>query len=125
MSRITKIAESVKKEMGKIIQNEIKDPRLPTMVSITNLKLTNDLKHAKVYVSVLGTEEDKKNAITALVSATGFIKREIGSRVKMRCVPEIHFELDNSIENGMHLTKLIDEVVKDIKGIDENKRYQE
>ena len=123
MSRINKIAESMKNELGIIIQNEIKDPRLPLMVSITNLKLTNDLKHAKIYISVLGTNEDKKNALTALVSATGFIKREIGNRVKMRCVPDMHFELDNSIEDGMHLTKLIDDVVKDIHKDDSEKKY--
>lgn len=113
--RIVRISEEVKKEISSIIQNEIKDPRLPNMVSIIACDVTKDLSHAKVYISVLGNEEEKKNAIKALKSAAGFIRRELGHRVKLRAVPEIHFELDTSIEHGMYINKLLDDTKKDLK----------
>lgn len=113
--RITRISEEVKKEISNIIQNELKDPRLPSLVSIITCEVTKDLGHAKVFVSVLGNEEEKKNAIKALKSAAGFIRRELGHRVKLRAVPEIHFELDTSIEHGMYINKLLDEAKKQFK----------
>ena len=108
-NRIDRISEEIKKEMGSIIQNELKDPRLPQMVSITSLNVTKDLKYAKVYVSVLGSEEDKKNAIDALKSAAGYIRRELGHRIQIRYTPMIQFEIDNSIEHGFHIEKLLKE----------------
>lgn len=111
--RIIRISEEVKKEISNIIQNEIKDPRLPSLVSIIACNVSKDLTHAKVYISVLGDEEEKKNALKALKSAAGFIRRELGQRVQLRCTPEIHFELDNSIEHGIYMNKLLDEVKKD------------
>lgn len=113
--RIVRISEEVKKEISNIIQNEIKDPRLPNMVSIISCNVTKDLKFAKVYVSVLGSDEEKKNAISALKSAAGFIRRELGHRVQLRYTPEIHFELDTSIEHGIYINKLINETAKDNK----------
>jgi len=113
--RITRISEEVKKEISNIIQNEIKDPRLPSLVSIIACNVTKDLSHAKVFISVLGNEEEKKNAIMALKSASGFIRRELGHRVKLRATPEIHFELDTSIEHGMYINKLLDEAKKEYK----------
>lgn len=113
--RIVRISEEVKKEISNIIQNEIKDPRLPSMVSIIACNVTKDLKFAKVYVSVLGNEDEKKNAIKALKSAAGFIRHELGQRVQLRYTPEIHFELDTSIEYGIHINKLLDEAKKDFK----------
>lgn len=106
-NRIDRISEEIKKEMGSIIQNEIKDPRMPNMVSITSLNVTKDLKYAKVFISVFGNEEDKKNALNALKSAAGFIRREIGHRIQIRNTPELHFELDNSIEHGFHIESLL------------------
>ncbi|MHB8066060.1 MAG: 30S ribosome-binding factor RbfA [Ruminiclostridium sp.] len=113
--RITRISEEVKKEISNIIQNEIKDPRLPSLVSIIACNVTKDLSHAKVFISVLGNEEEKKNAIMALKSAAGYIRRELGHRVKLRATPEIHFELDTSIEHGMYINKLLDEAKKEYK----------
>ena len=112
VDRIIRISEEMKKEVSGIIQNELKDPRLPKMISITSLNVTKDLRYAKVYVSVLGNEEEKKNAITALKSAGGFIRREVGQRMQLRYTPEMKFELDNSIEHGVHIIKLINETVK-------------
>lgn len=111
-NRIDRISEEIKKEISNIIQNELKDPRLPQVISITSVNTTKDLRYAKVYVSVLGNEEEKKNAMDALKSASGFIRREIGHRVQLRYTPEVLFELDNSIERGVYLTKLIDDTIK-------------
>jgi ribosome-binding factor A len=107
VGRIDRISEQVKKEVSEIIQNELKDPRLPQMVSVTEAEVTRDLRYAKVYVSVMGTETDKKNALQALKNAAGFVRREIGQRLQLRYTPEILFELDNSIERGVYITKLI------------------
>ncbi len=115
VDRTNRIAEEMKKEISNIILNELKDPRLPSMVSITHVKVTKDLRYAKIYVSVLGDEEQKKNAVIALKSAAGFIRREIGQRIKMRLTPELTFEIDNSIEQGVYLNKLIDDVMKEQK----------
>ncbi len=113
--RITRISEEVKREISNIIQNELKDPRLPSLVSIIDCQVTKDLGHAKVYVSVMGTDEEKKNAIKALKSAAGFIRRELGHKVQLRATPEIHFELDNSIEHGMYINRLLDNAKRDYK----------
>lgn len=107
--RYERISEEIKRELGVIILNGIKDPRLPKMVSVTHVDVTRDLHFAKVYISVYGSEEDKKNALSALKSAAGFIRREIGHRIQLRYTPEFHFENDNSIEQGAYISKLIDE----------------
>ena len=112
VSRTERISEEIKREISAIIQKELKDPRLPDLVSVLSAEVTKDLRYAKVYVSVLGTEEEKKNAMQGLKSAAGFIRREIGHRLQLRYVPELVFELDNSIERGVYITKLIDDTMK-------------
>ena len=107
MDRIDRISEEVSRELSDIIQNHIKDPRLPPFVSVTGVRVAKDLKHAKAFVSVLGTAEQKQGALKALQSAAGFIRHEIGQRVRLRFTPEFHFEIDDSIEHGMHISKLI------------------
>ncbi|HPD00249.1 MAG TPA: 30S ribosome-binding factor RbfA [Acetivibrio sp.] len=109
MDRIARISEEIKREISNIIQNELKDPRLSTLISITYVNVTKDLRYAKVYVSILGNDEEKNSSLEGLRSAAGFIRREIGHRVQLRYTPEIHFELDNSIEKGAYITKLISE----------------
>lgn len=112
MDRTDRVSEEMKKEVSAIIQNELKDPRLPKMISVTTAEVTRDLRYAKIFISVLGDENDKKNAIQGLKSAAGFIRREIGQRLKLRYTPEILFELDNSIERGVYLNKLINETLQ-------------
>jgi len=111
MDRTDRIAEEIKKELSHIIRENIKDPRLPDFASITAVKVTKDLRYAKVYVSIYGDETKKKDAIAALTSAAGFIRREVGQRISLRYTPEIHFKLDESIEQGMHISKLIEETM--------------
>jgi ribosome-binding factor A len=115
MDRTDRISEEMKKEISNIIQNELKDPRLPQMISVIHANVTKDLRYAKIRVSVFGGEEEKKNAISALKSAAGFIRREIGHRMQLRYTPEMQFELDESIERGAYITKLINDTMKDKK----------
>ena len=105
-SRIDRIKEEVKREIAAIIR-ELKDPRISSMTSIVSADVTKDLKYAKVYVSVMGTDEERQNTLKALKSATGFIKREIGHRLDLRCVPHPEFVLDKSIDYGMHINDII------------------
>jgi ribosome-binding factor A len=113
MDRIYRISEEMKKEISSIIQNDLKDPRLPRMISVMSANVTKDLRYAKIYISVLGSEEEKKSALDGLRSAAGFIRREIGHKMQLRYTPEMQFELDNSIERGVYITKLINETVKE------------
>jgi ribosome-binding factor A len=113
MDRTNRISEEMKKEVSSIIQNDVKDPRLPNIVSVMSANVTKDLRYAKIYISVLGSDEDKKNALSALKSAAGFIRREVGHRMQLRYTPEMLFELDNSIERGVYISKLINETMKE------------
>lgn len=97
--------------MADIIQNEIKDPRLPPLVSVVEVRASRDLSHAHLYISVLGDEQARKDCEAALRSASGFIRRELTSRVRLRVAPELHFVFDDSIERGVRMTKLIDETI--------------
>lgn len=106
MARIDKINEEVRREIAGVIR-ELKDARIPMMTSVVAVNVTNDLRYAKVYVSVMGTEEEQKKAIEGLKSAAGFIRREMGRRVDLRYTPEFIFELDHSIEHGAHIDALL------------------
>lgn len=110
--RIYRISEEIKREISNIIQNDLKDPRLPEFVSVLSVDTTRDLRYAKIYVSVFGNDEEKKKAMEGLKNAAGFIRREIGQRIKLRYTPELLFELDNSIEYGIYINKLINETIK-------------
>ena len=106
-----RINEEVKREVSNIIQNEIKDPRLTAMVSVTDVKVTRDLRYAKVFVSIFGkNDEEKNNTFVALKNASGYIRKEIGQRINLRYNPQIIFELDDSINYGMHIDELIQRV---------------
>jgi ribosome-binding factor A len=116
MDRTDRISEEMKREISFIIHNELKDPRLAKMISVTGVDVTRDLRYAKVYVSILGDENDKNSAIRGLKSAAGFIRRGIGRRIQLRYTPEIVFELDNSIERGVYINKLINETLQENRG---------
>lgn len=112
MQRSDRVGDEIRKVVADLIQNHIKDPRLPAMVSVVEVRASRDLSHAHIYISVLGTEEEKKNCEAALKSASGFIRRELSARVRLRVAPELHFVVDDSIERGIRMSKLIDETVK-------------
>lgn len=116
--RTKRIEKELQKEISAILATEIKDPRIDSLVSITDIDLTNDLEQAKVYVSSLGDEDKKEEILEGLRNASGFIKRELGIRLKLRNIPELIFKIDNSIERGIYMDNLISKVIKE----DEEKR---
>ena len=105
----------VQRELSEIIRLEIKDPRIHPMTTVVAVSVTPVLKFCKAYISILGDEEAGKATIEGLKSAEGYIRRELARRVNLRNTPEIKFILDQSIEYGVNMSKLIDEVTKDIK----------
>ena len=113
ISRTSRLNEEVKRIVGDIIQNELKDPRIPMLTSVTGVEVTKDLRYAKIFVSVFGNEEEKEKCLEGLKSASGFIRKEIGRKIKARYTPEVIFELDKSIEYGMHISKVLQEMKKD------------
>lgn len=108
--RNNRLSGEMKKVISEIIRSEVKDPRLSELVSVTDVHVTEDLKYAKVYISVYG---DIDQSLEALKSARGFIRREVGKRIKMRLTPELLFEKDESIEKGIYMSSLINKVIED------------
>jgi len=114
-----RINEEIKKEVSNTIQNKIKDPRKSAMVSVTNVETTKDLSYTKVFVSIFGNELAKKETLQALKSSTGLMRKEIGAHVKLRHVPQVIIEVDETIERAIHLEGIFNQ----IKG--ENKEQKE
>ena len=108
----TRINGEVLKELSNIIRSEIKDPRINPMTSVVSVEVAPDLKTCKAYISVLGDEKSQQDTIAGLKSAEGYIRRELARTVNLRNTPEIKFILDQSIEYGINMSKLIDEVTK-------------
>ena len=108
----TRINGEVLKELSNIIRSEIKDPRINPMTSVVAVEVAPDLKTCKAYISVLGDEKSQKYTITGLKSAEGYIRRQLARTVNLRNTPEIRFILDQSIEYGINMSKLIDEVTE-------------
>ncbi|WP_294351792.1 30S ribosome-binding factor RbfA [uncultured Clostridium sp.] len=105
-----RINEEVKREISNLIRNDIKDVRLTAMISVTAVKVTKDLRYAKVYVSIFAKSEEEKNTnLEVLKSAAGFVRREIAQRINLRHSPQILFELDDSIDYGMKIDSLIEQ----------------
>ena len=116
MERTERIEEEIKKVVSRVIGQELKDPRLTGLISVTKVSVTKDLKYCKVFVSMLGTQS-KEEAMTALKSGAGYIRREIGNSVRMHSTPEVKFEFDDSMEYGEKIQKMINNL--DIKPIEE------
>ncbi len=112
--RVARLQAALKTEVSDIIHNQLKDPRLG-FCSVTSVELSRDLRHAKIFVSVLGDDEAKARTVQALAGATGFIRSELGRRVRLRHTPEVVFRLDESIERGTRLVSLMREVSQELK----------
>jgi ribosome-binding factor A len=110
--RANRVGEQMKKELGDIIGRKIKDPRIG-FVTVTDVEVTGDLQQAKVYISVLGDEEQRENTLKGLAKAKGFIRTEIGHRIRLRKTPEIIFEWDESIDYGNRIDTLLHQLHKD------------
>ncbi|MEO5918598.1 MAG: 30S ribosome-binding factor RbfA [Candidatus Limnocylindrales bacterium] len=107
--RTDRIDELLRQEIGAIITRDIADPRVG-FVTITDVETTRDLSHASVSVSVIGTAEERKEALRALAHAMPFIRRELGSRIQMRRIPELHVKADETLERGTRILRLINEI---------------
>jgi ribosome-binding factor A len=107
-NRNNRLSGEMKRVIADIIRKEVKDPRISDLMSVTDVNVTEDLKFAKVYISVYG---DSEPTLEALQSAKGFIRREVGRNIKMRITPELIFVKDDSIEKGIYMSSLIDKVI--------------
>ncbi|PZE22409.1 30S ribosome-binding factor RbfA [Paenibacillus xerothermodurans] len=107
--RVGRVGEQIKKEISTIIQSELKDPRIG-FITVTGVDLTNDLSQAKVFLSVFGTDEQKEETLKALGRSSGFIRSELGRRIRLRKVPELMFRFDASIDYGSKIERLLDQV---------------
>ncbi|ARJ40072.1 30S ribosome-binding factor RbfA [Sporosarcina sp. P21c] len=107
--RANRIAEQMKKELGDIIGQKLKDPRIG-FVTVTGVDVTGDLQQAKIFISVLGTDKEKEDSLLGLSKAKGFIRSEIGQRIRLRKTPELEFEIDESVAYGNRIESLIRKV---------------
>ena len=107
--RSDKIGEAIREEISSILLKEINDPRIQ-LVSITRVEVSADLQHAKIFVSIVGSDQKKHEAFEGLKSARGYIQRKLGKRIRLRYTPEIVFKMDTSIDEGMHIYELLQEI---------------
>lgn len=112
--RSSQVAEVIKREMSDIIANEIKDPRLG-FVTVTGVDLSDDLRYAKIFVSIFGEGDKRKETLKCLHSAKGFIRREIGTRLRLRYCPDFDFKVDDSIAYGDKIDRLLNQISKEDK----------
>lgn len=108
----TRINQEVQKELSMLISRELKDPRINPMTSIVNVEVAPDLKTCKVYISVLGDEQSQKDTLKGLKSAAPFLRSQLAQGINLRNTPELTFVVDQSIEYGVNMSRLIDEVNK-------------
>lgn len=108
--RHKRISEEIKKIVSQLIMYDIKDPRIPAMTSVTHVDTTNDLRFTTIYISILDSSANRQKALEGLNSAKGFIRKAIGTELKLHYTPEPLFKVDESIENSMYMNKLISSV---------------
>lgn len=111
IKRSERVGDEMKRILALAIQNDLKDPRIPAFTSITDIRVAGDIGHAFVAISVLGSSDEQKEAMEGLESAKGFLRTKLAREMRLRKVPELHFELDTSAEKGAHMDRLIDEAM--------------
>ena len=110
-SRTIRLGEQIRRELAELIRREVKDPRVG-MVTISSVDVSSDLSHAKVFYTVMGDEEARRETQVGLEKAAGFLRGKIGRAIKTRVTPELHFQFDDSPEKGAHLEALIEHAVR-------------
>ena len=110
----TRINQEVLKELSVLIRTELKDPRIHPMTTVVAVEVAPDLKTAKVYVSVLGNEQEQQDTLKGLKSAAPFLRMQLASTLNLRNTPQLFFTVDQSIEYGVHMSKLIDDVIREM-----------
>jgi ribosome-binding factor A len=111
-SRGQRIAEQIRRELAELIRLELKDPRVG-FISLTDVEITPDYAHAKVFFTAMGGAESVPGILEGLQRAGGFLRRELGKRIRIHTLPELHFHYDRSIEEGSRLSQLIDQTVRE------------
>jgi ribosome-binding factor A len=109
-SRKDRVSEQIRRELAELIRTELKDPRVG-MISLTDVEVTADYAHAKVFFSTLAAGDNLPAVMTGLQKASGFLRRELGKRISIHMTPQLHFVFDQSLERGADLSKLIDEAL--------------
>lgn len=111
-SRSQRVAEQIRRELAELIRLEVKDPRVG-FITLTDVEITPDYAHAKVFFTSMRGEEGLDEILVGLRRASGFLRRELGKRVRIHTLPELHFQYDSSVERGSRMSQLIDEVVRE------------
>ncbi len=111
--RIERVNSLIRQEISELLRRQVKDPRLDNLVTVTDVSTSPDLRHAKIFVSRIGGEKEKQETLSVLVAASGFFRNELAKRLRLRHIPELSFQWDDSIERGDYLSQLIDEVSSD------------
>lgn len=112
--RAARVGDQMREELARLIRDEMKDPRIG-FVSIVKVEVAGDLRHAKIFISVLGDDQKKKDSLKGLNSASGFLRSELSKLMQLRFTPELHFVLDESIEHGARIAKLLVQVQQEQK----------
>ncbi len=108
--RTERIDSIIKKEISDLLREQINDPRLTSLISITKVETSPDLKHSRVFISTLGDQVNKNEILQGFTAASGFLRRQLAKRLELRYTPELSFHLDDSIEHGAKILKLIEQV---------------
>jgi len=108
--RIERVNHLIRQEISELLQRQVKDPRLGSFVAVTEVSTSHDLRYAKIFVSHVGTDEEKRETLSALTAASGFFRSELARHLRLRRIPELSFQWDDSIERASHLLQLIDKV---------------
>ncbi len=119
--RIERVNNLIRQEISELLNRQVKDPRLGGFVAITEVATSPDLRYARIFVSCLSGKEEKQEILSALTAASGFFRNELAKRLRLRHVPELIFQWDDSIERGAYLLELIDKV-SDGGNIDANRK---
>lgn len=118
--RMERVEQLMKEELGLIFQRGLKDPRIG-FVTVTGVRASADLTHAKVYLSVMGTEKQKKETMAGVTSAAGYIQRALGAQVRLRYIPHLDFLLDDSADRGFHIQEILDRIEAEKRAVEEEK----
>ena len=108
--RIERVNNLIRREISELLRCQVKDPRLGTFISVTEVSTSPDLKYAKVFISFIGSKEEKEKTLSVLTGASGFFRKELANNLRLRHIPELSFHWDDSIERGDHILRLIDQI---------------
>lgn len=124
--RVSRVAALIKREVSQMLLQDIKDDRVGAgMVSITEVDVSGDLQHAKIFVSIYGTEEARAETMAGLTSATGFVRSELGHRIRLRRTPEVIFVEDRSLERGTRMISLLEQLSEERERSGRNRLFEE